>query len=76
LLRKAGGQGRVLAVEALVATGTARETLKQPKGNPPLKEVMERGEHPYGMATFEMALERLEREGLIERADPSAGLRG
>jgi twitching motility protein PilT len=59
LLPNAGGDGRVLACEALVVTGTARESIRKPEGNMPLKEVMERGVHPYGMQTFEMHLRQL-----------------
>ncbi|MEM6956327.1 MAG: PilT/PilU family type 4a pilus ATPase [Myxococcota bacterium] len=66
LLPRTGGQGRVVAVEVLVMTGTARETIRRPEGNLPLKDVMERGVHPYGMQTFEMALKDLLQHGLID----------
>ena len=66
LLPRADGQGRVVAVEVLVMTGTARESIKSPDGNVPLKDVMERGVHPYGMQTFEMALKELVQAGLID----------
>ena len=46
-------------------TGTARESIRSPEGNLPLKDVMERGVHPYGMQTFEMALRDLVKNGLI-----------
>lgn len=65
LLPKADGQGRVIAVELLVMTGTARETIRSPEGNLPLKDVMERGVHPYGMQTFEMSLRELVKAGLV-----------
>ena len=57
--------GLALAVEVLVVTGTARETLRKPEGNPPLKDVMERGSHPYGMQTFEMHLRELVKAGRV-----------
>jgi len=57
--------GLVAAVEILVNTATARETLRRPEGNLPLKDVMERGVHPYGMQTFEMALRQMVSEGRI-----------
>lgn len=66
LLPTADGKGRVVAVEVLVMTGTARETIRRPEGNLPLKDVMERGVHPYGMQTFEMALKDLVQNGLID----------
>lgn len=57
--------GLCAAVEILVNTATARESLRKPEGNLPLKDVMERGTHPYGMQTFEMHLKELVRSGLI-----------
>jgi twitching motility protein PilT len=57
--------GMCAAVEILVNTATARESIKKPEGNLPLKDVMERGVHPYGMQTFEMHLKELVRGGLI-----------
>lgn len=65
LLPRADGQGLILAVEILVVTGTARETIRKPEGNVPLKDIMERGVHPYGMQTFEMHLRELVRQELI-----------
>ena len=66
LLPRADGGGRVVAVEVLIVTGTARETIRRPDGNLPLKDVMERGVHPYGMQTFEMALRDLVKSGLVD----------
>ncbi len=57
--------GMAAAVEVLVNTPTARESLRRPEHNLPLKEVMERGVHPYGMQTFEMHLKELLRAGII-----------
>jgi twitching motility protein PilT len=65
LLPRADGLGLVLACEVLVVTGTARESIRKPEGNLPLKDVMERGVHPYGMQTFEMHLRELVRVGAI-----------
>jgi twitching motility protein PilT len=65
LLPAADGESRILAAEVLIITGTARESIRKPDKNPGLKEVMERGVHPYGMQTFEMALRQLVTEGRI-----------
>jgi len=65
LLPTPDGESRVLAAEVLVITGTARESIRKPEKNPALKEVMERGVHPYGMQTFEMALRALVSEGRL-----------
>jgi len=67
LLPRADGRGMVLAAEVLVGTGSVRETIKRPLGNPPLKELMETGADMYGMQTFESAVRRLVREGIVDR---------
>lgn len=67
LLPKKDGNGLVLAAEVLVATGTVRETIKRPDNNPPIKELMEKGTHPYGMQTFEMHLKQLAMNGVLDK---------
>jgi twitching motility protein PilT len=67
LLRGADGKERVLAAEVLVSTGSVRESIKRPTGNPPLKELMEQGAEMYGMQTFDMAVKALLREGRVDR---------
>jgi twitching motility protein PilT len=67
LLPRADGSGVALAAEVLVGTGSVRESIKRPLGNPPLKELMESGSEMYGMQTFEMAIKQLIREGVVER---------
>jgi twitching motility protein PilT len=67
LLPRADGQGMALAAEVLMMTGSVRETIKRPLGNPPLKELMESGGSMYGMQTFEMHIKELIRAGVVER---------
>lgn len=67
LLPRADAQGMALAAEVLVTTGSVRETIKRPVGNPPLKELMEGGAEMYGMQTFEMAVKQLVADGVVER---------
>ena len=74
LLPRADGNGMCLAAEVLVATGSVRETIKRPIGNPPLKELMEGGVHPYGMQTFEMALKALVKQGVLDRETAKAAI--
>ena len=74
LLPRIDGKGVVLAAEVLVATGSIRESIKRPLGNPPLKELIEGGEHPYGMQTFEMDVKRLMRQGLVDRETAKAAV--
>jgi twitching motility protein PilT len=65
LVPKADGHGLALACEILIGTGTARDSLKRPENNVPLKDIMERGVHPYGMQTFEMHLQALVKAGVV-----------
>jgi twitching motility protein PilT len=67
LVTKRDGSGLVLAQEILVASGTAREAIKRPEQNPPLKDVMEKGVVPYGMQTFDMHLKQLAQAGIISK---------
>jgi twitching motility protein PilT len=67
LLPKKDASGLVLAAEVLVATGTVREAVKRPESSPPLKELMEKGIHPYGMQTFEMHLKVLVQQGMLDK---------
>lgn len=60
-----GEGGMAAAVEIMINTPTARETLRRPENNLPLKDVMERGVHPYGMQTFEMHIKDMVRTGII-----------
>lgn len=65
LLRRADGQGMALAAEVLVGTGSVRETIKRPAGNPSLKELMTQGADMYGMQTFDLAIRQLVQQGLV-----------
>ncbi len=66
LLPKADATGVVLAAEVLVVTHLVRESIRRPEHNPPLKALMEKGVHPYGMQTFQMHVEQLLEEGVID----------
>jgi twitching motility protein PilT len=68
LLPRADGQGVVLASEVLVASQSIKESIRRPENNPPLKALMEKGTHPYGMRTFQMTVARLLEDGVIEDA--------
>ena len=67
LLARTDGSGVVLAPEVLVASQSVREAIKRPENNPPIKSLMEKGVHPYGMQTFQMCIQRLLDQGLIDR---------
>jgi len=66
LLPRADGQGLILALEILVASQSVKESIRRPENNPPLKSLMEKGVHPYGMQTFQMHITKLLQEGIIE----------
>ncbi len=74
LLPRADGQGMVLAAEVLIATGSVREAVKRPVGNPPLKELIESGGDMYGMQTFEMHVRQLMRDGIVDRETARAAI--
>ncbi len=67
LVPKKDGSGLQLVMEILIASGTAREAIKRPENNPPLKEVMEKGVVPYGMQTFDMHLKQLAQAGIVSK---------
>jgi twitching motility protein PilT len=66
LLPRVDGAGVALAAEVLVASRSVRESIRRPENNPSLKALMEKGTHPYGMQTFEMAATDLLERGLID----------
>ncbi|HEY8091555.1 MAG TPA: PilT/PilU family type 4a pilus ATPase [Polyangiaceae bacterium] len=66
LLPRADGAGVVLASEVLVASTSVKESIRRPENNPPLKALMEKGTHPYGMRTFQMTVAKLLEQGFID----------
>jgi len=74
LLPRRDGQGFVLAAEVLVASGTVREAIRKPASNPSLRELMEKGTHPYGMRTFDMHVRALVQQGLVDEAEARSAM--
>jgi twitching motility protein PilT len=68
LLPRADGEGVVLAAEVLVASQSIKESIRRPENNPSIKSLMEKGTHPYGMRTFQMAASQLLEQGVIDDA--------
>jgi twitching motility protein PilT len=64
LVRRADGRGRVPAVEILINTGRVAERIMDPEQTFTIPDVMTEGEF-YGMQTFDQALVRLVRDGLV-----------
>ena len=68
LLPRAGGRGRVPAVEVLVANSRVAERIAQPDRLGELEHEMAAGDL-YGMQTFDQSLVLLYQDGLVTRAD-------
>ena len=65
LVPRADGQGRVPAIEVLVATETVRSCVEDKEKTKTLRDVIAAGTSQYGMQTFDQSLFFLLREGLI-----------
>jgi twitching motility protein PilT len=68
LLPRAGGRGRVPAVEVLVVNSRVAERISRPDGLAELGREMADGDL-YGMQTFDQSLVGLYEAGLVTRAD-------
>ncbi|HYH28489.1 MAG TPA: PilT/PilU family type 4a pilus ATPase [Actinomycetota bacterium] len=64
LVPRADGKGRVPAVEVLINTGRVAERIMDPDQTNSIIEVIEDGDF-YGMQSFDQALVKLVRDGLI-----------
>ena len=71
LLPRAGGRGRVPAVEILVANARVAERIAEPARIGELDAEMRDGEL-YGMQTIDQAIVHLYRNGLVTRVDAVA----
>jgi twitching motility protein PilT len=65
LIRRADGQGRVPAVEILIATAFVKECILVPEKTRLIKEAIVTGTSQYGMQTFDQSLYDLYQQGLI-----------
>jgi twitching motility protein PilT len=65
LVPRADGQGRVPAVEVMVATETVRACIEDKDKTKMLKDVIASGTAQYGMQTFDQSLYFLLKQGLI-----------
>ncbi|MFN8034770.1 MAG: type IV pilus twitching motility protein PilT [Acidimicrobiia bacterium] len=68
LLERADRQGRVPAVEVLVATGRVFDKIVNEDETHEIEEIIADGEY-YGMQTFDQSLLGLYRSGLVNRRD-------
>ncbi|HEY3264289.1 MAG TPA: PilT/PilU family type 4a pilus ATPase [Actinomycetota bacterium] len=68
LAPRADGKGRVPAIEVLVANGRVYERILDPEGTIEIHDIIAEGEY-YGMQTFDQALVKLVRDGLVAEED-------
>ena len=65
LLPKADGKGRVAALEILIATGTARDMIRDANRVAELRDYIRDGREQYGMQTFDQHLMDLVEDGSV-----------
>jgi twitching motility protein PilT len=65
LVRRADGNGRVPAVEVMIATGYIRDCIINPDKTRMIREAISVGTSQYGMQTFDQSLYELYSRGLI-----------
>lgn len=65
LIPKADGNGRVPAVEVLIATATIKDCILDPDKTKLIPDVLAQGTLHYGMQTFDQSLFHLFKSGLI-----------
>jgi len=66
LLPRVGGEGRVVACEVMVVTGTIRDCIKDPARASEIPDLIEEGREHYGSRSFDQHLIDLVREGLVD----------
>ena len=69
LVPRADGQGRVPAVEVMVATQTIKESIIDPEKTRRIHDVIAAGTSQYGMQTFDQSLAALCREKLVSQEE-------
>jgi twitching motility protein PilT len=68
LVPRADGKGRVPAVEVLIATGRVYDRIIDVDATVEIRDIIAEGEF-YGMQTFDQALVKLVREGMVTEED-------
>lgn len=65
LLSRSDMPGRVPALEILINSGAIRECIMDPEKTVDISQLMEQGNVQYGMQTFDQAIMKLYKQGLI-----------
>ena len=68
LLPRKDGEGRVLAAEVMVVSGTIRDCIADPERTSEIPEHIANGRTTYGMQTFDQALMELVQSGAVDYA--------
>jgi len=68
LVPRADGKGRVPAVEVMIATGRVYDRIIDPESTIQIRDVIAEGTY-YGMQTFDQALVKMVKDGLIAEDD-------
>jgi twitching motility protein PilT len=68
LVPRADGKGRVPAVEVMISTGRVYERIIDPESTIEIRDVIAEGTY-YGMQTFDQALVKMVKDGLINEDD-------
>ena len=68
LVPRADGKGRVPAVEVMISTGRIYERIIDPESTIEIRDVIAEGTY-YGMQTFDQALVKMVKDGLINEDD-------
>jgi twitching motility protein PilT len=71
LLERCDRNGRVPAIEVLVATGRVFDRIVDPDSTHDIEQIIAEGEY-YGMQTFDQSLLSLYRQGMVSRRDALA----
>jgi len=66
LLPRADGEGRAVACEVMVVTGTIRDCIKDPDRGANIADLIAEGRTTYGSQTFDQHLLDLVREGVVD----------
>ncbi|MEX1256997.1 MAG: PilT/PilU family type 4a pilus ATPase [Gemmatimonadota bacterium] len=66
LLPRADGEGRVVAAEVMIVTGTIRDCVKDPHRTHEIPDLIEEGRDHYGSQSFDQHLQELVRDGLVD----------
>jgi len=66
LLPRAEGDGRVVACEVMIVTGTIRDCMKDPHRSHEIPDLIEEGRDNYGSQSFDQHLQELVRDGFVD----------